>query len=121
MRTNRRTHCWAVPVVVALALLLAGCGTTPAATVPPAATQVPPTAVAVEPVPTEVPPTPLPAQPTPTPVPSGPVPGGSVSLAFTEDPNSLDAALGYNLPAWQSLMNLYRGLMIYEGDRAVPD
>jgi peptide/nickel transport system substrate-binding protein len=131
MRTNRRTHCWAVLVVVAMALLLAGCGTAPTATVPPPATEVPATAVAVqpsptevsatEPAPTEVPPTPLPAQPTPTPVPSGPVPGGSVSLAFTEDPNSLDAALGYNLPAWQSLMNLYRGLMIYEGDRAVPD
>jgi len=33
----------------------------------------------------------------------------------------MDAILGYNLPAWQSMMNLYRGLMIYEGDRAVPD
>lgn len=33
----------------------------------------------------------------------------------------MDAILGYNLPAWQSLMNLYRGLMIYEGDKAVPD
>lgn len=33
----------------------------------------------------------------------------------------MDTALGHNLPASQNLMNLYRGLMIYEGDRAVPE
>jgi peptide/nickel transport system substrate-binding protein len=69
--------------------------------------------------------TPAPTSPPPTAAetatPAGPLRGGTVTLAFTEDPNSMDAILGYNLPAWQSLMNLYRGLMIYEGDRAVPD
>jgi peptide/nickel transport system substrate-binding protein len=82
--------------VATAALLLAGCG----------------------PAPTAVPAT---AQPTAVPTPAGPLPGGSVSLAFQEDPNSFDAILGYNLPAWQGLMNLYRGLMIYEGDQAVPE
>ncbi len=59
-----------------------------------------------------------------TPVPAataGPARGGTVTIAFSEEPNSMDAILGYNIAAWQSLMNLYRGLMIYEGDRAVPD
>lgn len=103
-------------VVAFVASLLSGCGrgATPPTSEPPA--------TAAQAVATATPePTPLPAPPTLTPAPEGPVQGGTVTLAFTEDPNSLDAALGYNLPAWQSLMNLYRGLMIYEGDRAVPE
>jgi ABC-type transport system substrate-binding protein len=50
-----------------------------------------------------------------------PVRGGTVTVAFSEEPNSLDPILGYNVAAWQGLMNLYRGLMIFEGDKAVPD
>jgi ABC-type transport system substrate-binding protein len=50
-----------------------------------------------------------------------PVRGGVVTVAFSEEPNSLDPILGYNVAAWQGLMNLYRGLMIFEGDKAVPD
>jgi ABC-type transport system substrate-binding protein len=122
-----KTWTCALLVCTAITLALAGCGATPAPTaVSSQPTQAPaqPTQAPAESTPMPQPttaPTPLPAQPTPTEVPSGPVYGGSVSLAFTEDPNSLDAILGYNLPAWQSLMNLYRGLMIYEGDHAVPD
>ncbi len=103
---------WSAAVILVAAIMLViGCApTTAAPTQPPQ-----PTAPATQA------PTPLPAKPTPTPQPEGPVRGGTVTLAFTEDPNSMDAILGYNLPAWQSLMNLYRGLMIYEGDRAVPD
>jgi ABC-type transport system substrate-binding protein len=110
---TRKTQNWlcVVLAVSTVALLLAGCGPTPT---PAPAPSPQPTAVAVQP-------TPLPAAPTLTPAPAGPVPGGSVSLAFQEDPNSFDAILGYNLPSWQGLMNLYRGLMIYEGDRAVPE
>lgn len=101
----------AAAILVAAIMLAIGCAPTTAAPTQP----VQPTAPATQA------PTPLPAKPTPTPLPEGPVRGGTVTLAFTEDPNSMDAILGYNLPAWQSLMNLYRGLMIYEGDRAVPD
>ena len=100
-----------IMILVAAMLLVPGCKPTPAAPTQPPQPTVPATKA----------PTPLPAMPTPTPQPEGPVRGGTVTLAFTEDPNSMDAILGYNLPAWQSLMNLYRGLMIYEGDRAVPD
>jgi peptide/nickel transport system substrate-binding protein len=109
---NLKSYGWlSVLLAVAMAtLLLAGCGPSPTAV--PAAPQS--TAA-------ELAPTPLPAEPTPTSAPAGPLSGGSVSLAFTEDPNSFDAILGYNLPSWQGLMNLYRGLMIYEGDRAVPE
>jgi peptide/nickel transport system substrate-binding protein len=106
--------CTFLAVVVA-AVLVAGCGPTPAEPTPLPQPTTPPSA------PPTKEPTPLPAPPTPTEAPTGPVKGGTVTLAFTEDPNSMDAILGYNLPAWQSLMNLYRGLMIYEGDRAVPD
>jgi len=110
--TRRNLHSsHAFLILVIAVLLLAGCAQAPAKpTEPPQPVQAP----------TQVPTQP-PALPTPTPVPSGPVMGGTVTLAFQEDPNSLDAALGYNLPAWQSLMNLYRGLMIYEGDHAAPD
>lgn len=101
----------AAAMLVAAVVLVIGCTPTPAAPTQPPQPTTPATQA----------PTPLPAKPTPTPQPEGPVRGGTVTLAFTEDPNSMDAILGYNLPAWQSLMNLYRGLMIYEGDRAVPD
>ena len=112
MHTTNRCVVLSLSSVLVLTMLamstlwVSGCGPVPAA--PPAVLSPSPT-------------TPLAAAPTPTPVPAGPVRGGTLTLAFTEDPNSLDAILGYNLAAWQSLMNLYRGLMIYEGDRAVPD
>lgn len=94
----KKVRIGALVVAAWLLVTLAACGPSR-----PSPTSPPPTAVAE------------------TPTPAGPVRGGTVTLAFTEDPNSMDAILGYNLPAWQSLMNLYRGLMIYEGDRAVPD
>ncbi len=108
MSVNRR---WPGPwLIVALAAAwIAGCRP------PVAPTPLPPTPSVTQAV------TRLPALSTPTPAPSEPVQGGTLRLAFTEAPNSLDAILGYNLPAWQSLIHLYRGLMIYEGDRAVPD
>jgi oligopeptide transport system substrate-binding protein len=84
-------------LVVMVAAATAACG--PTTTAPPPTIEV----------------TPLPA------VTPGPVRGGVVTIAFSEEPNSMDAILGYNIAAWQSLMNLYRGLMIYEGDKAVPD
>jgi ABC-type transport system substrate-binding protein len=131
----RRQQLSGILIVLAIVTLLgAGCGPTPAEptqapepTAPPAVPTEAPAPTEAAPAPTEIAaaptevPTQLPAAPTLTPAPEGPIPGGAVSLAFQEDPNSLDAILGYNLPAWQSLMNLYRGLMIYEGDRAVPD
>lgn len=111
-RKSASYHRWLhLFLAVATALLLvSACAPAPT----PAPTSAPAAAPTAKP-------TPLPAMPTPTPVPTGPVTGGTVTLAFTQDPNSLDPALGYNLPAWQGLMNLYRGLMIYEGDKAVPD
>ncbi len=129
MKHSRFCHSLIAGIMVTLTVILAACGAAPTATLPAATATVAapqPTTVATatsQPVATTAAATatPLPAAPTPTQAAAGPVYGGTVTLAFTEDPNSLDAALGYNLPAWQSLMNLYRGLMIYEGDRAVPD
>jgi len=93
-------------VLLAIVLLITGC-----------APAIPPT----QPPQTMPPATQPPVSPTQPPVTAEPVRGGTAILAFAESPNSLDALLGYNLPAWQGLMNLYRGLMIYDGDRAVPD
>ncbi|MGF3501317.1 MAG: formylglycine-generating enzyme family protein, partial [Candidatus Bathyarchaeia archaeon] len=56
---------------VALVLLLAGCGPTPAPTAAPAATVVPPTRTAVPPTATVVPPTRTPTD-TPAPTPTAP-------------------------------------------------
>lgn len=97
--------------VAIISLLVGSCGPSPAE----------PTELVQPTAPQAEEPTQAPALPTQTQAPAGPAQGGTVTLAFTDDPNSLDAILGYNLPAWQSLMNLYRGLMIYEGDRAVPE
>ncbi len=88
---------------------IAGCGPIATPTQPPSTPLVTPTVAQAL------------ALSTPPSTPAEPLRGGTITLAFTEEPNSLDAILGYNLPAWQGLMNLYRGLMIYEGDRAVPD
>jgi ABC-type transport system substrate-binding protein len=121
MHTRNRLAALSLDMLLVLAMIalsLSGCGPAPAE--PSAPSPAPATQQAAQ-SPSEPSPTPLPAAPTPTPVPAGPATGGTVTVAFTEDPNSLDSILGYNLPAWQSLMNLYRGLMIYEGDRAVPD
>jgi ABC-type transport system substrate-binding protein len=121
MHTRNRLAALSLDMLLVLAMIalsLSGCGPAPAE--PSAPSPAPATQQAAQ-SPSEPSPTPLPAAPTPTPVPAGPTTGGTVTVAFTEDPNSLDSILGYNLPAWQSLMNLYRGLMIYEGDRAVPD
>ena len=52
---------------------------------------------------------------------AGPEPGGKVSIAFQDDPNSFDPILGWNVPAWVSLMWLYRGLMLYDGQGPEPD
>lgn len=88
----------AVLLAVMVAASLAACGATPAPTAPPT--------VAVQ----------------PTAAPEQPVRGGSVSIAFTDNPEpNFDSILGYNSNAWEGLVMLYRGLMIYEGDKAVPD
>jgi peptide/nickel transport system substrate-binding protein len=39
----------------------------------------------------------------PGPPAGGGVPGGSITVAWTSQPNSLDPALGYDLPSWDSL------------------
>lgn len=44
-----------------------------------------------------------------------------ISIAFQDDPNSFDPILGWNVPAWVSLMWLYRGLMIYGEAGPMPD
>jgi len=102
---------WMLLVVVLIVLSAAGCGPSAQPTQAPQATAAAPA----------VQPTQLAAAPTPTPSGDQPVRGGVVTVAFSEEPNSLDPILGYNVAAWQSLMNLYRGLMIFEGDSAVPD
>ena len=48
-------------------------------------------------------------------------PAGQISIAFQDDPNSFDPILGWNVPAWVSLMWLYNGLMVYGEDGPVPD
>jgi peptide/nickel transport system substrate-binding protein len=109
---------------MAIVLLVSGCGTSVQPTQAPQPTTAPVERPTQPPQATTAPvvqPTQLPAAPTPTPPPDQPVRGGTLTLAFSEDPNSLDSILGYNTVAWEGLMNLYRGLMIYEGDRAVPD
>ncbi len=47
--------------------------------------------------------------------------GGSISMAWDDEPASFDAAIGSSSLEWLALFMIYRGLMIYEGDRAVPD
>ncbi|MHC1594064.1 MAG: ABC transporter substrate-binding protein, partial [Methanotrichaceae archaeon] len=61
-----------------------------------------------------------PAAPAEKPVAEG-KPGGKFSIAFQDDPNSLDPILGWNVPAWCALMWLYRGLMIYDTAGPIPD
>lgn len=129
MRTRQRSvGMWSFILIVLTALVLSGCGAPADApdAEPPAAEEATNTPESTESqdAPTATPqPTQPPAAPTPTEEPesTGPAEGGTVTIDFQEDPNSFDAALGYNLPAWQGLMNLYRGLMIYDGNRAVPD
>jgi len=96
----------AILFALLLAALLAGCGK-PTATQPPAGTKPPvsqPTSA-----------------PTPVPTPAGPARGGTVTAPFQDAPATFDSILGYTTLEWAGLMNLYRGLMIYEGDKSVPD
>jgi ABC-type transport system substrate-binding protein len=143
LRSKTANLLWATLVIASLILTAVGCSPAAQPTQPPPTQAPPPTAAPVAPPTQAPPPTAAPAaqptqaatattaptvQPTqppaaPTLTPSGeqPVRGGTLTAAFSEDPNSLDSILGYNVAAWQGLMNLYRGLMIFDGDHAVPD
>jgi ABC-type transport system substrate-binding protein len=97
--------------MVGTTLLMGGCTSEPE----PTATSAPPADTAVPPTDTPVPPTDTP------PPPAGPKAGGKISIAFQDDPNSFDPILGWNVPAWVSLMWMYRGLMLYDGQGPEPD
>ena len=97
--------------MVGTTLLMGGCTSEPE----PTATSAPPADTAVPPTDTPVPPTDTPA------LPAGPKAGGKISIAFQDDPNSFDPILGWNVPAWVSLMWMYRGLMLYNGQGPEPD
>lgn len=97
--------------MVGTTLLMGGCTSEPE----PTATSAPPADTAVPPTNTPVPPTDTP------PPPAGPKAGGKISIAFQDDPNSFDPILGWNVPAWVSLMWMYRGLMLYNGQGPEPD
>jgi len=96
----------------------------------PAATPAPPTATPFpSPIPTGPVPSPTPIPPSPTPIPGRPPgppfaggkPGGRVVVGWSEGPNSIDPALGYNLAAWDVLTELvYATLLAYDGQAGGP-
>jgi hypothetical protein len=96
----------------------------------PAATPAPPTATPFpSPTPTGPVPSPTPIPPSPTPIPGRPPgppfaggkPGGRVVVGWSEGPNSIDPALGYNLAAWDVLTELvYATLLAYDGQAGGP-
>ncbi len=114
IRTSSARRLWALPVLVVAALILSSCGAPAQPTEPPQ-----PVATA-QPAPTEKP-TQAAAAPTLTPAPEGPVKGGSLVMAWSDEPASMDAAIGSSSQEWLILFMLYRGLMIYDGDKTVPD